>query len=347
MRLEPDRRSRDAGFLLVAACENVLGVRGPTAVAKLTGRSKSWWSKLAAGTVPFPAWKELERLLPAELGQRDRQILQARYRRAWLGLYDPELQERLDSPVPMRATLGELYALLHTAGAMGYERADPSIALRLQGMLERLLVSRGIPALSSEELFILRECLDHQSICHGELGDYAESIATARRSIQYQRAGGSHSGELYGRHVLGLAYQRVDGLQRARSLGKAVAEFESLSREYRRWGMSHELIRARRDIGITKLALGRPEEGEAELIQAYEVPRVQSGEDQFETARWLAEASLRRGNVAQARRWLAQLQVIRRRYPQEIARLMTVGYITHHLTQLEGQLVAPPPPRKR
>src|SRR5438105_230100 len=105
--------------MLATACEEALGIRGPTALAALTGRSKSWWSKLSSGAAAFPTWEELERLLPAGLAADERESLHLRYRRAWLWLYDPEMLERLDRPVAVRCSLGELHALLNTASALG------------------------------------------------------------------------------------------------------------------------------------------------------------------------------------------------------------------------------------
>src|SRR5205814_238339 len=147
--------------------------------------------------------------------------------------------------------------------------------LRLQQILEMLLVARGVEALSREELNTLLHCLDHQSICEGQLGNYELSIAVARRSVDYQRAGGSRLGELLARHAVGLALKNPVG-----SLPRALNEFEALHGEYQRLGMTHELIRARRDKAVTQIDMGRQAEGEAELIRAYEIPR-QSGEDLF------------------------------------------------------------------
>ena len=84
MKPDAHQRKRDAGFMLVGACEGVLGVRGPSALAALTGRSKSWWSKLASGAAAFPDWEELEALLPAGLTAEEREDLHLRYRRVWL-----------------------------------------------------------------------------------------------------------------------------------------------------------------------------------------------------------------------------------------------------------------------
>lgn len=333
------RRRRDAGLRLVTACEQALGVTGPSALARLTGRSKSWWSKLAAGAAAFPTWEELEELLPSGTAEAERERLRHDHRRAWLGLYEPELLQRLDSPVPVGASLEDLQALLNTADALGYQQEEQRTALRLLKILELLLLARDIQAMSREGLEILRECLDHQSVCEGQLGNPATSIAIARRSVAYQRAGGSRLGELLARHALGIALRHPLGCR-----ARAVAEFEALQKAYARLGMVPELVRARRDGAATRIDMGHRKEGEAELLVTYEIPR-QSGENQYLTAACLAHAALRRGDVPQARRWLAQMRVITRRHPDEIALLLKRQFVLKHVTHLERWAAEPPPRR--
>jgi hypothetical protein len=327
--------------MLVAACEGALGSGGPTALAALTGRSKSWWSKLASGVAAFPTWEELEGLLPLGLTAEERESLHLRYRRAWLWLYDPELLERLDQPAPVRCSMGDLLVLEGTASVLGYVQGDHRTALRLLKIAETLLVARGVEALSREELFRLRECLDHQSVCECELGNYDLSIAVAQRSVRYQRAGGSRQNELIARHTVGLALTNPAG-----SLARALNEFEVLQREYQRLGMAHELIRAWRDGAVAKIDMGRAEEGEAELLQTYEMPR-QSGEDLFSTVMWLADVAQRRGDVPQARRWLAKLRVLARQHPQDVTRLMSYQFVSRHVSSLERAAADPQPSRRR
>jgi hypothetical protein len=122
-------------------------------------------------------------------------------------------------------------------------------------------------------------------------------------------------------------------------------EFEELLREFQWLGLEPQVIGTRRDIGITRLFMARLEEGEAELLQAYEV-RQQSADSQFRTGLWLVSASLQRGNVEQARRWLARTRVIARKHPEEIARLMAVQYIAKDVTRLECEVATPRYPRK-
>lgn len=340
MKPEAEQQKRDAGFMLVDTCEKVLGVCGPTALAALTGRSKSWWSKLASGAAAFPTWEELEALLPPGMTVAERESLHRHYRRAWLLLYDPELREWFDTPHPPRVGLADMKALKHSAFILGYNRADHQEALRLLRILEMLLLSRGVESLSREELALLLDCLNHQSVCERELKQYDAAIAVARRSVGYQRAGGSRVGELLARHTVGLAQQQ------AGFLAQALKEFEELHREFQRLGLEPQVIGTRRDIGGTRLAMGRPEQGEAELLRSYEMPG-QTGDSQFRTGLWLAEASLHRRNVEQARRWLAKARVIERRYPKEIAGLMSLRYIANHCTDLERRAAAPQRSRKR
>jgi hypothetical protein len=345
MKTDAQRRRCEAGVMLVTGCEETLGVRGPTALAALTGRSKAWWSKLASGGAAFPTWEELDEVLPADLGTGERESLHLRYRRAWLWLYDPVLLERLDQPTPVRFSMDDLLVLEGTASVVGYVQGDHRTALRLLKIEEMLLVARGVEALSREELFRLRECLDHQSVCEGNLGNYLSSIAVARRSAAYQQAGGDRLSELPARHTLGLALHKADLRPRGDYLARAAGEFEALEREYQRLGMTHEIIRARRDKAITLIYLGRRQGGEAELVGAYEVPR-QGGEDQFLTVMWLAAATAARGDAAQTRRWLARLRVISRRHPDDAARLMRFQYISRHVAQLERDAAESRPARR-
>src|SRR5690349_10496858 len=81
MRSADHERRREAGWALLQACEELLGVRGPTALAALTGRSKAWWSKLSCRATCFPTWKELKELLPAETTEPERERLPLCYRR--------------------------------------------------------------------------------------------------------------------------------------------------------------------------------------------------------------------------------------------------------------------------
>lgn len=339
MSSRPDQRRREAGLALVEACEQALGVRGPTALAALTGRSKSWWSKLASGVAAFPTWSELEGLLPPKITTPERERLHLRYRKTWLGLYDPELADLVDRPALVRPSLAEMHALLHTGGHVGYSQGDHQTAPHLHRILETLLIGRGIQALSLEELGILLWCLDHQSACASELGNHSAAITIARRSLQYQRTADSRLGELAARHTVGLAHIKAG--QRAR----AVEEFTVLRGEYQRLGARHELLRAWRDMATTQVKMGRQEEGEAELVRAYEVPR-QSADDQFETIRWLADTALRQGNVPQARRWLARLRNLTRRYPEETARLLARQYVSRDLANLERAVATPRPASK-
>jgi hypothetical protein len=108
----------------------------------------------------------------------------------------------------------------------------------------------------------------------------------------------------------------------------------SLEREYQRLGMTHEMIRARRDRAITLIYLSLPAEGEAELVRAYEVPR-QSGEDQFLTLMWLAETALGRQDVPQARHWLAVMRLVTRRHPEEAPRLLRFQFVAQHVAALQ------------
>lgn len=340
MKRDALQQRREAGLMLVAACEQALNVSGPTGMARLTGRSKSWWSKLASGAAAFPTWEELEALLPEALPAAERESLHHRYRRAWLGLYEPELVERLDSPVPVRASLADMQALLQAAIGLEYLQEDHRTVLRLLKILEMLMLARDVRSLSREELEVLRECLDHQSICVGQLGDPRASLAIAQRSVTFQQAGGSRLGELLARHTVGLALRHP-----ACCLARAVDEFETLQKEYDRLGMVHELVRARRDAAATRIDMGHREEGEAELLVTYEIPR-QSGEDRFLTAACLAYATVRRGDVPQARRWLAQMRVITRRHPDEIARLLGRQFVLKHVTRLEHWAADPHPPRR-
>jgi tetratricopeptide (TPR) repeat protein len=333
MRPGPYQRRREAGLALVEACEQALGVRGPTALAALTGRSKSWWSKLASGAAAFPTWSELVGLLPAGLTGQERENLHLRYRKVWLALHDPELAERLSNRALVQPTLTELHALLDAGRDLGSRHGEHRTALRLQTVLEMLLISRGLEALSLEELEILLWCLDDQASCESELGNHASAITIARRAVQYQRIAGSKLGELAARHTVGLA------LKKAGSPALALEEFEALQREYQRLGAGRDWVTCCRDAAVTRIHMGRWAEGEAELIRAYEMPR-QSATEQFENIRWLADTALRQGNVPQGRRWLAKLRGLTRRYPEETARLMARQYVSRDVANLERAVAA-------
>jgi tetratricopeptide (TPR) repeat protein len=213
-------------------------------------------------------------------------------------------------------------------------------------ILELLLVPRGIEALPREELAILQDCLNLQSVCERELGNYETAIAVAHRSVTYQQAGGSRAGELLARHALGLSLQMAHTDQRPRLLARALTVFEELHHECHRLGMEPEAIRAQRDLGITRLLLGRPQEAEAELRHAYEV-RPQSADSRFRSGLWLVDATLQQGKTEPARQWLARMDVLARRFPDEIGALMAVQYIVTKLSQLKQTVTSPRSPQPK
>jgi tetratricopeptide (TPR) repeat protein len=328
------QQRREAGLMLMTACEEVLGVTGPTALAKLTGRSKGWWSKLNSGVAAFPTWEEVEELLPPGLSDVERERLHLRYRQAWLWRYDPVLIEQLDRPVAPQVRLHDLCALRNTSGVLAYHLGDHYTALRLTTILELLLVPRGIELLPPEELAILQDCLNLQSVCERELGHYETAIAVAQRSVKYQQTGGSHAGELLAQHALGLALQMAQTDHRPRTLAQAAKVFEDLHRECQRLGMTPEAIRAQRDLGITWLLMGRAQEAEAELRRAYEV-RPQSADSRFRSGLWLVDVSLQQGKTERARQWLTRTEVIARHSPDEIGALMAAQYMVRKHTSLK------------
>jgi tetratricopeptide (TPR) repeat protein len=345
MKPTAHQRRREAGLALVDACEQALGVRGPTALAALTGRSKSWWSKLTSGIAAFPSWEEVEALLPAGVTNVARERLHLSYRKTWLWLCDPVLLDRLDAPVPPQVSLEDLYALRNSAGVLAQSFGDHRTALRLMDVLELLLVPRGIDALSGDELGLLQDCLNLQSVCKRELGDFETAVSVAQRSVKYQQTGCNPAGVALARHALGLEQGGAGIHLNAAYLTKALKTYEQAQREFERLDLAPKAIAARRDIGATKLQMNRPEEGEAALLQAYEMPN-QTGDSQFRTVLWLVQASLRRENVEQARRWLARTRIIARRHPDEIAALMSVRYIARDVAQLERAVADPLPQRK-
>src|SRR5690349_21330275 len=94
----PNRKA-EAGWLLARACEEILGVEGPVALAAVTRRSQAWWSKLRLGQAAFPSWRELaEEVLPQGLPDEARDRLRPQHQEAWVLLQDGELAARLRAP---------------------------------------------------------------------------------------------------------------------------------------------------------------------------------------------------------------------------------------------------------
>jgi hypothetical protein len=89
------------GIALVHACEALLQVEGPTALAGVSNRSKAWWSKLQCGKCArLPTLTEMEQEVLGEarlraLSPAPRAAWRQRYRDLWMQAHGQEDGPRL------------------------------------------------------------------------------------------------------------------------------------------------------------------------------------------------------------------------------------------------------------
>lgn len=307
------RRKRDAGEALFLACEACLGVEGPTALARVTRRSKAWWSKLRSGKAPLPTWSELsEEVLPRELEAGALTHLRAQHQEIWASLHDSALAERLRAPAMPDLAGDRLTATRELARqAMFAGRyAEALLALKL---LESLLSAFGVEALPTEELDILAGCFADQSVCESHLGNHDAAMRAATHAVESYRRAGSVAGEAGAAHQLGLACSRAGQFQ------AALEHYATARHQYEHLGLTGEVIRARRDAASALLALGHFDEAERELHSILGLSAQLQPSHRFATLLKLTDLAVLRGDAGEARRWWTRAEVYARDHAAELA----------------------------
>jgi len=242
--MSADRR-RQAGFQLVSACEQLLDASGPTALSQVTGRSKSWWSKLQSGKdAAFPTWETLRRILPASVSEQVLEQLQAEWCAAWSHWQGVEL-------LPAANGAPDLAAMRHARdGARNtYLSGRYADALRIYRLLIALLKALPEADGSDERHVLVADCWSDMSSCHVQLGEATAGVQAARNAVAAQHRAGTDG--VYARHQLALAYLHAGCLQ------EADKELSAVIGIYQGNGLKCEIIRARRDRVNVLFAEGR------------------------------------------------------------------------------------------
>jgi tetratricopeptide (TPR) repeat protein len=316
----PNRKAK-AGWTLVIACEEALGVQGPTALARVTGHSQGCWSKLRNGQwgARFPDWEEVEAILPSDVPAEALERLHTRYLEALLHLRDPDQLAHLRAPVSRDFDRTQLNAVRDLA-RKSFTRGDHAAALPALQLLEKLLAP--VDELSQHDLETLADCLSDQSVCEGRLGNHEAAIQAAERAAAVQQRAGSAAGEAGSIHQLGLACHH------ARRFEDALRHFASARQAYEALGMRGEAVRARRDRVSTLLALGRLDEAEREINAALIETQKLEPRYRFPTLLKRVDVALARGDAGEARKWLIRANDFARRHAEELA-----DHLERHHTQ--------------
>lgn len=330
-----EERKKAAGRAFFSRCEEILGVEGPAALARVTRRSKAWWSKLHGGKGGrFPDWSEVaEEILLPETAPEVREALRQRHREAWLILHDPELLSVESLSVSSALTLEHLKAASGLA-----ERAvrdgDYGVALLGLGLLEVLLSTDNVRSLNTEQRGVLGECLISRSICHCELGNYCAAIEAAQKALTCLNE--VDFPELYARaiHQQGLSYYRAGRWE------EALREIRRADRHYRQLGLSAEMFRAQRDAAEVLIELGRAREAEPELVRLLRIAEELGPIHRYPTLLRLVRCCVVLQDGSSARIWLESADRLAAQYPEELGEYLQRNPLWEVRTSLEARVHA-------
>ncbi len=309
-----DRR-RAAGQALFSACEDLLGVDGPAAVARATRRSKAWWSKLRSGKGgSFPSWSELDQeVLSADTSAEIRSALQVRHRVAWLLLHDPDfLAETNARSQTLPEVPDEHFQATHKIARRALHDGQFVDARHTLRLLAGLLSAAGLEMLSRQRLLILGLCFRDLAACERNLGSPEDAVHAARHAAEcFRRAG--HSVEESDAHcelalALSITGRLPEGLQ---LLEQARARFQRL-------GCLPQAVSAARAAAMLSLSAGRPREAEATLMRLLLEAERLPPRDRYPTLLTLAECHMALRNQDAADHWLAEADDLAEEHPDQL-----------------------------
>jgi tetratricopeptide (TPR) repeat protein len=333
---------REAGEKVFLACERLLGVEGPTALARHTRRSKTWWSRLRSGKGgALPSWTELERILPTDLPPPTWAAFRQVHREAWLLVHDPEQLQAVPS-LSLQELPEQSLAATRDLAFQAFRGGDYATALPPLKLLEHLLRSQGEGRLAIEDLRLLGDCLDQQSICHGHLGQHPEAIAAAQRREEVERKVGDDLRLTYAIHQVGLARHGA-GQQK-----EAVRAFRLAQARYQRLGETGEVVRVRRDIAQVLMGFGHVTAGRRELVRILRDAGEVEPRYVFPVMLLLVEAYLWEGSAAAARRELSRIDAYVELHRATLADTLARQYLKDQWIRLRkraGEVPKSGPPR--
>jgi len=330
-----DEPKRAAGQALVAACEDLLGVEGPAALARASRRSKAWWCKLRSGKGgELPPWSEMEQeiLLP-DCPPDVRGALKLRHRVAWLLLHDPDFlaEERLQAlpELPL-----EHFEATQRLAHQALLRGDFPDALRSLKLLRGLLTAAGTEPLPRDRSKLLATCLCDLSACTRQMGAPDPAIHHAEEAATRFRQLGEAGGEAAAWMELGLAY-----LETSRC-AEALGLFHRARSQFHQLQMQAEAVAAGRHAAAALLRLGRVEEAEQQFLRLLLEANGPRPACRYPILLHLAEACLCRRDVERACHWLENADSLAEQHPQELADHLLPHLIRRQRAHLEQALTA-------
>lgn len=302
-------RKRTAGRLLHEAFEELFRVDGPAALARVTRRSKAWWSKLRSGKGgELPDWREIEQeVLPDDLPPGLRERLRERHREVWLLLHLPDfLSNPPDTPAPVFPN-AQLAACREAARRL-IEQCDFQTARNALKLLKTLLISQTVEKLPDEQRLILAQCLTDLATCEHEGGRYDVAVSMAQESLLILTDAPHEEQRALALHQL-AASQYKAGAQ-----ADAVANATEAARLLNAFELNSRLFEARRKNAELLLALGRAEAAEDELLRLVVESEALAPGSRYPLFVSLVRVSLTREDAAKARYWFTRVAAFEKQH---------------------------------
>lgn len=292
-------RKRTAGRTLHEAFEEILQVEGPAALARVTLRSKAWWSKLRSGKGgEMPDWREIaEEVLPPDLASELVAQLHVRHREIWLSFHYPD---QIPDVVPAAQTdiPSEQLAACREAARNMIEQKDFTTAGNALKMLRAVLGRQEEVHLSTEQRLILSHCLSDLSICECETGRHEAAIALAREALRL--LGSSQKVEELAPAILRVAL----ALHQGGYYAEAVAQAERGRQLLARVKLTPEVLDLRRANADLLMTLGRLDTAEEDLVRQMVESEALPPKFRYPVLLSLSRIALSRTDPAKARYWL-------------------------------------------
>lgn len=314
-------QQREAGERLFAACEAGLGVEGPAALARLTSRSKTWWSRLRSGKGSgIPGWPELESILPTDLGPTARAELRACHQEQWLRVHDIEMYGRLCCPT-LAVIPQELLHATHQAAVWAAHLGRYREALDTLKLVELACQAQSGSQPAPATLALLGHSLQGQSMCWLHLMEKSSGIAPAARAAECFREAKAWEGEAFAIHQLGLAQYQTGRYQ------EAIVQFDAANRRYERLGRKADQLRVARDRSHVLIKQRCPLEAERLVLATLREALQVEPREVFLALLYLVDTSIHLQDATRVRHWHEKANEYARRRRSQLGELLHWRYL--------------------